>query len=431
VDFPGKGYGKKIIMFFPKVPYPLREHGISVRYFPIIEHLSKSHTLDLVIFRRRPDRKESYEVLRKYCRNVSYVQNPKYLAHGTWSKLTTYCRFAAPWTPPLAPVAHGAGDLQRIIAELSGKDRYDVLLWVGALFLPHLLSAMPLKNVGRYIVDFIDSPSLIKERWQKETFRFDFLERYELWKTIRWEGEVIRKMDETIYISDVDSRTVPEKLTAGKRRNVVPNGVELGSYTAGKVDGIASPNIGFLGNMGYHPNIEAVHWLYEKVYLPIRKEFPGLSLVVIGKDPVDSVTKLGSEPGVVVTGTVKDIWPYVNSVDVFVFPLQKGAGLKNKILEAMGAGRPVVTTSIGNEGIDAVDGRDIAIRDTPEEFRMEAVRLLRSAEARRAMGDSARRFVRDRFSWERILTQYEEIVTGDGNRTQTDPVPTCAARSAS
>jgi glycosyltransferase involved in cell wall biosynthesis len=110
-------------------------------------------------------------------------------------------------------------------------------------------------------------------------------------------------------------------------------------------------------------------------------------------------------------------------VDVFVFPLLMGAGLKNKILEAMGAGRPVITTAIGNEGIDAVDGEDIAIRETPEEFRMETVRLLRSPDARRAMGDSARRFVRDRFSWDRILPRYEEIVIGAGNRKQTDRIP--------
>lgn len=417
-----KGSGKKIILFFPRVPYPLRDNGISVRYFPIIKHLSKSHVLDLVIFRLNPGRKEGYEELRKYCRDVSYVQNPKRLAEGIFSKLATYCRFAVPWSPPLAPVSHGAGAIQRIIAEQAGKDRYDVLVWVGASFLPHLLSAMPLNRVERYIVDFIDSPSLIRERWKKDTFRFDFLERYELWKTIRWEGEVIRKMDETVYISEVDSRRVPEIFTAGKRRNVVPNGVEIESYTAGKAEGIASPSIGFLGNMAYPPNIEAVHWLYEEVYRPIRSRMPGLSLIVIGKDPVDSVRALGSEQGVVVTGTVEDIWPYVNSVDVFVFPLLRGAGLKNKILEAMSAGRPVITTAIGNEGVDAVDGEDIAIRSTPEEFRREAVRLLRSAESRREMGDSARRFVRDRFSWGRILPRFEEIVIGAGNRNPTDPV---------
>jgi hypothetical protein len=131
---------------------------------------------------------------------------------------------------------------------------------------------------------------------ENDLFRFEFLERYELWKTIRWEGEVIRKMNETIYISAVDSRTVPEKLTAGKRRNVVPNGVELGSYTAGKVDGIVSPSIGFLGNMGYPPNIEAATGSTRKSTCRSER-VPGLSLVVIGKDPIDSVKELGTEPG--------------------------------------------------------------------------------------------------------------------------------------
>jgi glycosyltransferase involved in cell wall biosynthesis len=113
-----------------------------------------------------------------------------------------------------------------------------------------------------------------------------------------------------------------------------------------------------------------------------------------------------------VTGPVEDIWPYVNAVDLFVFPLQRGAGLKNKILETMRAGRPVITTPIGNEGIDAVSGRDISIAGTPEEFRMETLRLLGSTGQRNAMGEAAHRFVSDRFSWERILLRLEEIVAG-------------------
>jgi len=412
VDSLDNGSGKKVIMFLPRVPYPLREHGISIRYFPIIEHLSKSHVLDLVIFRPRPDRKESYEDLRKYCRNVSYVQNPKYLSRGIFSKLVTYGRFAFPWSPPLTPVAHAAGDLQRIITEQAGRDRYDVLLWVGGLFLPHLLSAMPLENVGRYLVDFIDSPSLIKQRWKRDTFRFDFLERYDQWKTIRWEGEVIRRMDETIYISDVDSRTVPDEFTPGKRRHVIPNGVDFGSYTTERIKGIASPSIGFLGNMAYSPNVEAVTWLFKEVFLPLKEKVPGLSLVLIGRNPDESIHKLRESAGVTVTGTIENIWPHVNSVDLFLFPIWTGAGLKNKILESMYAGRPVITTPIGNEGINAVSGRDILVCRDPAGFQEEALRLLNSPEDRRRMGDHGRDFVRHGFSWLPILKAYEEIVTG-------------------
>jgi glycosyltransferase involved in cell wall biosynthesis len=408
-DFPKKSLGKKIIIFFSMVPYPLRKHGVSIRYFPIIEHLSKSHTLDLVIFHAIPSEKESYDALRKYCRNVSYIQNPKYIPHAIFSKLITYCRYAIPSSPPLSFVAHGGG-VQRIITEQSGKDRYDLLLWVGAFLLPDLLAAMPLKTVDRFVVDFIDSPSLIKERWRMETFRLDSLERYELWKTIRWEGEVIRRMDETIYISDVDSRMVPEEFTPGKRRHVIRNGVEFGSYSADKFDGIVSPNIGFLGNMAYPPNVEAVHWLCENVFLPMKNTMKNLSLIIIGRNPVDSVRDLARHRGVLVTGTVENIWQYVNSIDLFVFPVLVGAGLKNKVLEAMYARKPVLTTEIGNEGINAVPGRDIFICSTPDEFQREAIRLLHLPEEQINIGNSAHEFIRKNFSWDKILKDYENIL---------------------
>ena len=409
-EHPKEHSKRKILIFLPDVPFPLRSHGLSIRYFPIIRHLSKFYILDLVIFQPDPGKKTHLVDLRKYCRNVSYIQDPHYVRYGKISTMITYFRFAFPWTPPLFPVAHRGTDFRQIIEEESEKDHYDVILWVGASFLPHLLSAMPLKTVERVLVDFIDSPSLIKKRWKKDTFRFDFLERYELWKTIRWEGEVIRKMDGTIYISEVDSGTVPEALTQGKRRHVIPNGVDFGSYTTGKVDGIESPSIGFLGNMAYPPNVEAATWLFREVFLPLKDLIPDLSLILIGRDPLEPVLRLRNHPGVTVTGTVENIWPYVNSVDLFLFPLWTGAGLKNKILESMFAGRPVITTSIGNEGINAVPGRDILICQDSRKFQEETLRLLKSPEDRRRIGEHARAFVNHRFSWPPILKAFEEIV---------------------
>ncbi len=288
--------------------------------------------------------------------------------------------------------------------------------------MPHLMSALPLESVGKVLVDFIDSPSLVKMRWKEVTFRFGLLERYERWKTIRWEGEVIRKSDVTLYISDVDSRTVPAGLTPGKERHVIPNGVDFGSYSNGKMERIASPSIGFLGNMAYPPNIEAATWLFEEVFLPLKKRIPDISLILIGRDPVDSVLRLREHPGVTVTGTVDDIWPYVNSVDLFLYPLWTGAGLKNKILESMYAGRPVLTTPIGNEGINAVDGRDLLICRDSGKFQEETLRLLNSPEDRQRIGEHAREFVLQGFAWPPILKAYEEIVTGEREVSARDNV---------
>jgi glycosyltransferase involved in cell wall biosynthesis len=133
------------------------------------------------------------------------------------------------------------------------------------------------------------------------------------------------------------------------------------------------------------------------------------------------VLELGAVPGVTVTGTVEDIWPHVNSVDLFLFPLWTGTGLKNKILESMFAGRPVITTPIGNEGIDAVHGRDILICRDSVRFREETSRLLDSPEERRRIGGNAREFVRNGFSWPPILRSFEDIVLGSGEMPPAEP----------
>ncbi len=175
---------------------------------------------------------------------------------------------------------------------------------------------------------------------------------------------------------------------------------------------VRSPNIGFLGNMGYLPNIEAVHWLYEHVFRPLRTTLGTLSLYIIGRNPVDSVKALGGQDGVTVTGEVDDLWGFVNAVDVFVFPLWRGVGIKNKVLETMYAKRAVVTTRIGSEGVGAVPGRDLLICDTAGAFRDEVRRLLHCPDERTRLGEAARKLVQEHFSWDRILSRFEAVITG-------------------
>ena len=299
-----------------------------------------------------------------------------------------------------------------IVRESKGY-HYDCLIWVGGYFAAYLEKVTENISSDVTIIDFIDSPSLWEEREKIRSGSNSILRKYNLWKIKKWEGNIIKRTDATIYVSDVDAAAVPSGMGPTSTRHVIPNGMLAETYTASTRPDIPSPNIGFLGNMSYPPNIEAVHWLYEKVFLPLKEEWSNLSLIIIGRNPVESIKNLGDQPGVKITGTVDDIWPFVNSIDLFVFPLLIGAGMKNKILEVMYAGKPVLTTQIGNEGINAVPGRDLVVCSSKEEFRKEAHRLLNHADERTRIGNSAHEFIAEKFTWERILKNYEELIGGE------------------
>jgi len=393
------------------IPYPLRAHGVSVRYLPIIRHLAKTVDIDLILVHDKTAESGNIEPLKKYSRRIISIQDPRTNNIEFQKRVTTYADWLLPWAPPTTFVAHQGDRVARSMMEALNREHYTSLVWVGGYLLPHVAPAFPYISVDKVIVDFVDSPTLMSLRMKNKPFRFDFLNKYELWKVPRWERKIVKKADATVYISRVDAETAGGP-GSGKIPFVIPNGVNMDTYTDERDLQIPSPNIGFLGNMAYPPNIEAVKWLFQEVFIPLKRRNPDLSLVLIGRDPVEEISNMSQTPGVIVTGTVDDIWKLVNSVDVFVFPIWTGAGVKNKILEAMFAARPVVTTDIGNEGIEGVHGQHLFISKTPENFRDEISRLISSPEICNRMGMEARSFVKEHFSWDGILRTYEELVLG-------------------
>ena len=404
---------KRILFGFKSVPYPLRADGVAVRYLPIIEHMSQHHDIDVFVIIGAEEDLRNLEGLKAYCRKIFVLQDPRQSHKKMSTKCKTYAKFLLPWTPPISVVAHNGSQVTRGILEQTKGERYDAVIWVGADLLPHLVDALPSMSVGKVFVDFIDSPFLWALRRKDKVFSIRALNRYERWKTYRWEKEIVRNVDGSIYISRVDADATASDHSLNHKRIVVPNGISVPQSANAERMALPSPNIGFLGTMGYPPNVEAVEWLYKEVFAPLRMIRPDLFLIVIGRNPSASIRALAERPGVIVTGGVDDIWPYMNGIDVFLFPLFHGAGLKNKILEAMYAGRPVVTTEIGNEGIDAHSGIEIVVARTPEEFQREAMRLLDSPAERGSIGEAALSFVKTKFSWGPILSAYEEFILGD------------------
>jgi glycosyltransferase involved in cell wall biosynthesis len=166
----------------------------------------------------------------------------------------------------------------------------------------------------------------------------------------------------------------------------------------------------FTGSMDWLPNEDGIRWFVDEVLPLVRAEEPGATLTVVGRYPPAAIRELAArDPGVRVTGTVPDVRPYVERAALFVVPLRIGGGTRLKIFEAMAMERPVVSTTIGAEGLPVTNGQDIVLADSASDFAAAVVRLLRNPAERQAVGQRAAAKVRAEHAWDRVADRFMEL----------------------
>jgi glycosyltransferase involved in cell wall biosynthesis len=202
---------------------------------------------------------------------------------------------------------------------------------------------------------------------------------------------------------------------------VIPNGVDAGFYSAGEIAqacrrrGLqaAKATILFVGSMDYHANVDAVIWFSRAVWPEIARTHPALQFTIVGRNPPIEVRSLTSER-IHVTGTVDDVRPFYASAIAAVVPLHSGSGTRLKILEAMAAGVPVVSTRLGAEGIDADDDFHLLLADNGRELIAAVNRVVSSSETRARLSHAAQELVRRVYDWSVIGNQlcalHEDLV---------------------
>lgn len=199
-----------------------------------------------------------------------------------------------------------------------------------------------------------------------------------------------------LTVSDADRTRL--ETAAGGRYLVVPNGVDL--ETMGETTTPGSGAV-FVGPGSWLPNRDAMLFFCSQILPAIREATPGLQVTWVGR--VDGADRDWFErQGVRMTGYVPDVRPWVRDAACAIVPLRAGTGTRIKILEAWGLGKAVVSTTIGCEGLAAIDGENLLVRDDPREFARAVVELERDPEQRRRLGANARRTVEQRYDWRKI-----------------------------
>jgi glycosyltransferase involved in cell wall biosynthesis len=231
------------------------------------------------------------------------------------------------------------------------------------------------------------------------------------WRRLRnYEAHVCRSADAVVAVSDADAAAL-ESLVPDLRPAVVPNGVDLRLYDPIGVTPLplGSNVLLFTGKMDFRPNVDGVLWFCDEVWPLVRQRIANAQFFVVGKDPHPRLRRLHDLPGVTVTGWVDQILPYFAGASLYVVPLCVGGGTRLKILEAMAMGLPMVSTTLGAEGLDVESGEQLMLADDPDQFAAAATALLEDESASKRLGAKAQRFVRQRYGWPAIVPRLEEV----------------------
>ena len=166
----------------------------------------------------------------------------------------------------------------------------------------------------------------------------------------------------------------------------------------------------FTGVMDYRPNVDAVIWFTKHVWPRVIRSHPESRFIIAGMNPAPAIMALAKGKGIEITGFVDDILPYYHQSDFFVAPLRIARGVQNKILQAFSCGLPVISTSMGAEGIEYIEGKHILIADTPDDFFNRIEMLVNDGELTRSLKDNAMQLVKEHYSWEAKLVDLLAIL---------------------
>jgi sugar transferase (PEP-CTERM/EpsH1 system associated) len=224
-----------------------------------------------------------------------------------------------------------------------------------------------------------------------------------------YEGDVCRAVLRVIAVSEQDAECM-RSLYGVNSVYAVPTGVDI-DYFARRREFPPSSDLVFVGSMDWMPNIDGMQWFVREVLPLIRRRRPDCSLAIVGRKPTSEIVALAAaDPHIQVTGTVPDVRPWMFGASVAIVPLRVGGGTRLKIYEAMAARLPVVSTTVGAEGLDISPGDNIEIADRREAFAQHCVDLLDDARRRERLAQAAWELVSSRYSWDAVAHRFEALL---------------------
>jgi glycosyltransferase involved in cell wall biosynthesis len=384
----------KMLVFYPYIPWPL-DRGTYQRTYHLLRALAAEHEVDFVALSEHGEGMEHAPIFQEFCRKVEFIP----FQHPRWSKL-----FSGRLLNPLpSNIAHWTAENVRArLAQLLANERYehihvcDIAL---AQYFTDRESSAPL-SVDRSRVDL--QFQLMEHRNLHLPARTKLLRVESYAKLWLYERRIIRRSALQIVCGPDDEKFVRRCINSKAPVQVVGNGVDLDFFQPDAVSTprATEPTLVFCGAMDYSPNVDALRWWFSGIHERVVARIPNLRLLIVGKSPAPEVEAYAEHEGVIVTGTVPDVRPYYRAAWAQIVPLRIGGGTRLKIPESMAMGTPVVSTTIGAQGLDLTHEQETLLADTVETFADETVRILTDRALRDRLAEHGLATATARFSWQ-------------------------------
>jgi sugar transferase (PEP-CTERM/EpsH1 system associated) len=396
-----------VLYLVHRLPYPPNK-GDKVRSFHLLKHLVTSHKVFLGTFVDDPDDEVHIETVRAMCAELHVSRiNPRVAKLRSLAGLLD--------GRPLSLAYYADRGMREWVARTMAANPIDVSVVFSSAMGQYVVGGGTLPS-NPMLVDFVDVDSAkwtqyaAKHRWP-----LSWVYNREGARLLAYERQLASRARKSFFVTESESnlfkRMAPE--CAGMVQ-AISNGVDAQFFSPNPerltpfADGELP--IVFTGAMDYWPNIDAVTWFVAEMLPSLLHLAPKVRFYIVGRSPTAAVQALASE-GVVVTGTVPDVRPYLQFAAVVVAPMRVARGLQNKILEAMSMGRPVVAAQDCVTAISAIDGRELMAATTVKDYVESAQTLIDQPDMANRIGQAGRACVVNGFSWDAHLMAIDPYLT--------------------
>jgi len=407
----------RILMLTPYLPFPPVSGGRS-RTYNLLRELRGRFDVTLICFGRPEERAYDTGPLGELCEQLVVVERPSSpsLRRVAWLSSTS--------VRPVITRLYGSDAFRAAVRRVLARGGYEAI---------HVESFYMLQNVpaDAGVPVLLCEPAIEYVAWARQARVAKGLPQrigmaLEARKLRAFEPRAWERAGLVAAMSKLDAASI-ERAAPGATVTVVPNGVDAGFFQTGDVERDAASAV-YMGDYSYFPNVDAVSYFVAEIMPLIRARRPDFTLTLLGKDAPPELVALGRDPaaGVRVEGLVDDTRPYLTRAGVFVCPLRSASGTRFKLLEAMACGCPVVSSSIGSEGLEAVDGVHLRNADSAAEFAAAVLRLLEHRDEAAQLGRDGCAWVAQEHTWsaaaQSLVSAYARLGSGGGDRVDGDPV---------